>query len=97
MFEVQNQPPPLDPYNLFGSDIVLREAVRRENAEWAEGGLNALGATLGRPETVKLGFDANKFPPQLRTLDRLFPLRTFRIHQARIVVQPHLLFRQPGC
>jgi putative acyl-CoA dehydrogenase len=47
MFEVQNQPPPLDPYNLFGSDIVLREAVRRENAEWAEGGLNALGATLG--------------------------------------------------
>ena len=42
MFEVQNQPPPLDPYNLFGSDIVLREAVRRENAEWAEGALNAL-------------------------------------------------------
>lgn len=70
MFEVQNQPPPLDPYNLFASDTVLREAVRRENAEWAEGGLNALGITLGKPETVKLGFDANKFPPQLRTLDR---------------------------
>ena len=70
MFEVQNQPPPLEPYNLFASDIVLREAVRREQAEWAEGGLNALGVTLGRPETVKLGFDANKNPPQLRTLDR---------------------------
>ncbi len=70
MFEVQNQPPPLEPYNLFASDRVLREAVRREQAEWAEGGLNALGVTLGRPETVKLGFDANRNPPQLRTLDR---------------------------
>ena len=27
MFEVSNQPPPLEPYNLFASDIVLREAV----------------------------------------------------------------------
>ncbi|KQZ00744.1 DNA alkylation response protein [Pseudolabrys sp. Root1462] len=70
MFEVANQPPPLEPYNLFASDAVLREAVRREQAEWAESGLNALGATLGKPETVKLGFDANKFTPQLKTLDR---------------------------
>jgi len=70
MFEVTNQPPPLEPYNLFGSDTVLRECVTRENAGWAESGLNALGATLGKPETVKLGFDANKFTPQLRTLDR---------------------------
>ena len=37
MFEVQNQPPPLEPYNLFASDAVLREAVRREGASWAEG------------------------------------------------------------
>ncbi|MFA6266939.1 MAG: isovaleryl-CoA dehydrogenase [Pseudolabrys sp.] len=70
MFEVTNQPPPLEPYNLFASDVVLREAVKREKAEWAESGLAALGATLGKPETVKLGFDANKFPPQLKTLDR---------------------------
>ncbi|MCW5691376.1 MAG: isovaleryl-CoA dehydrogenase [Pseudolabrys sp.] len=70
MFEVANQPPPLEPYNLFASDAVLREAVRREQAAWAEGGLNALGATFGKPETVKLGFDANKFTPQLKTLDR---------------------------
>ena len=70
MFEVQNQPPPLEPYNLFASDAVLREAVRREGASWAEGDLTELGARLGKPETVQLGFDANKFPPQLRTLDR---------------------------
>ena len=70
MFEVQNQPPPLDPYNLFSSDVVLRECVQREGAGWAEHDLASLGATLGKPETIQLGFDANKFPPQLRTLDR---------------------------
>jgi len=70
MFEVSNQPPPLEPYNLFTSDIALREAVKREQAGWAEEGLTTLGATLGKPETIKLGFDANKYPPVLCTLDR---------------------------
>jgi putative acyl-CoA dehydrogenase len=70
MFDVSNQPPPLDPYNLFLSDTVLREAVKRERAGWAEEGLSTLGATLGKPETVKAGFDANKYTPTLRTLDR---------------------------
>jgi len=70
MFDVTNQPPPLEPYNLFAGDVALREAVRREGAEWAEAGLTAFGATLGRPETIQLGFDANKHPPVLRTLDR---------------------------
>jgi len=70
MFEVQNQPPPLEPYTLFASDAVLREAVRREGASWAESELTELGARLVKPETLQLGFDANRFPPQLRTLDR---------------------------
>jgi putative acyl-CoA dehydrogenase len=70
MFEVQNQPPPLEPYNLFTSDVALRAAVKRERAGWAEYGLATLGVTLGKPETIKLGFDANKYPPTLRTLDR---------------------------
>jgi putative acyl-CoA dehydrogenase len=70
MFEVQNQPPPLEPYNLFSSDRALREAVGPEAAGWAESELSALGATLGKPETIQLGFDANKFTPQLLTLDR---------------------------
>ena len=70
MFDVSNQPPPLEPYNLFASDTVLREAVRRERAGWAEEGLSTLGATFGKPETVKAGFDANRYPPVLRTLDR---------------------------
>ena len=71
MFEVSNQPPPLEPYNLFASDTVLRAAVTREQAGWAEDGLAALGATLGKPETIQFGFEANKYPPVLRTLDRV--------------------------
>ncbi|MGB8562783.1 MAG: hypothetical protein WCD83_05130, partial [Pseudolabrys sp.] len=51
MFEVQNQPLPLEPYNLFASDAVLGAAVEREGAGWAKGELSALGATLGRPDT----------------------------------------------
>ena len=70
MFEVSNQPPPLEPYNLFASDVVLREAVKREGAGWGEARLNALGTTLGKPETIQLGFDANKYPPSLRSFDR---------------------------
>ena len=70
MFEVSNQPPPLEPYNLFASDAVLRAAVKREQADWAEVSLTALGATLGKPETIQLGFEANKYPPTLRPLDR---------------------------
>jgi putative acyl-CoA dehydrogenase len=70
MFEVTNQPPPLEPYSLFASDAALRDAIKREQAGWAEDGLTALGTTLGKAETIKLGFDANKYPPVLRTLDR---------------------------
>ena len=47
MFEVQNQPPPLEDYNLLQTDAALREAVRREGADWAESRLNALGSELG--------------------------------------------------
>jgi putative acyl-CoA dehydrogenase len=70
MFDVTNQPPPLEPYNLFTSDTVLREAVKREQGAWADEGLSTLGATLGKPETIKFGFDANKYAPTLRTSDR---------------------------
>jgi putative acyl-CoA dehydrogenase len=70
MFEVANQPPPLEGYNLYASDVVLREAVAREQAGWAEGALTALGATLGQPETIALGFAANRNPPELKSFDR---------------------------
>ncbi len=70
MFEVSNQPPPLEPYNLFASDAVLRAAVEREGAAWAAPDLEALGATLGHPDTLALGHAANRHPPVLRAFDR---------------------------
>jgi putative acyl-CoA dehydrogenase len=70
MYEVTNQPPPLEPYNLLQTDQVLREALVRENAAWAEAELTELGGTLGDPQTIQLGFEANKNPPLLRAFDR---------------------------
>jgi putative acyl-CoA dehydrogenase len=70
MHEITNQPPPLEPYNLFDSDTVLREAVARERADWAAPELAALGERLGTPEVIRLGFEANRFSPTLRAFDR---------------------------
>jgi putative acyl-CoA dehydrogenase len=67
---VTNQPPPLEPYNLWQTDRVLRAALMRENAGWAADELNALGKTLGEPEIIRLGFAANANAPALRTFDR---------------------------
>src|SRR6476660_3409339 len=65
LFDVQNQPPPLEEYNLFSTDQALHEAVRREGAEWAEGRLTSIGGELGSRETIALGFAANRHPPVL--------------------------------
>ncbi|HEU5275540.1 MAG TPA: acyl-CoA dehydrogenase family protein, partial [Xanthobacteraceae bacterium] len=70
MYDVINQPPPLEPYDLFRSDTVLRDAVARENAAWAESELAAFGALLGATDTIRLGFEANRNPPVLRSFDR---------------------------
>ena len=70
MPEITNQPPPLEPYDLFRSDTVLREAVARERADWAVTELAAFGALLGTQEVTRLGFEANRFPPTLRAFDR---------------------------
>src|SRR5580693_7355096 len=68
--EVLNQPPPLDGHNLFTTDAVLVEALRREGAAWAEPDLVALGRTLGTKEAIAWGFQANENPPVLHTHDR---------------------------
>ena len=45
--EVENQPGPLEDYNLFASDVALQEALRREGADWASPRLDEFGAALG--------------------------------------------------
>src|SRR3954447_10230596 len=67
---VFNQPPPYEDVNLFTSDRVLAEALRREGAGWAEERARAFGEIVGRRETIALGFQANEHPPVLRTHDR---------------------------
>jgi putative acyl-CoA dehydrogenase len=68
--EVPNQSPPLEGYNLFESDRVLREGVAREGGAWAAERLSDLGRRAGTPEAIAWGFDANAHPPVLRTHDR---------------------------
>ena len=67
---VENQPPPLENYDLFESDRALAEAFRREAPGAPSDELTTLGTLAGRPETIALGFEANEHPPELRTHDR---------------------------
>ncbi|GIW42676.1 MAG: acyl-CoA dehydrogenase [Candidatus Binatia bacterium] len=66
---VENQPPPLENLNLFETDLALREALAREGGGWAEPEVREFGRILGRPETIRLGFQANRHPPELRAFD----------------------------
>jgi putative acyl-CoA dehydrogenase len=68
--EVTNQPPPLQGYNLFETDRPLAEAVRRGGAARFEPELAALGKVAGTPEVLRLGDEANRHHPVLRTHDR---------------------------
>ena len=68
--EVFNQPPPLQNYNLFSSDLALQEGVRREGAAWAEDELTRFGAKCGAARVLALGALANRYPPTLHTHDR---------------------------
>ena len=68
--EVLNQPPPLVNYDLFGTDQILAEALKREGAAWAEPQVNEFGRLVGTEEAIRWGFQANENPPALRTHDR---------------------------
>src|SRR5688572_28356229 len=68
--EVQNQPPPLEDYDVFGADLALVEATEREGAGWALDDLGALGRLAGSPVAIGWGYDANRHPPEPRTHDR---------------------------
>ena len=56
--------------NLYASDQVLQEAVRREQAAWAEADLQRFGALTGSAAYLDWGVQANKFAPELDTHDR---------------------------
>lgn len=68
--EVTNQPPPLVAYNLFDSDQILRAALHREGAGWAEEKARVLGAMLGSERVTDLADAANRYLPELHAFDR---------------------------
>jgi len=69
-FEVLNQPPALEDYNLFTTDKALMQAAEVNGAGWAKDRLNVYGRRLGDAETIENGRLAHKHPPQLKLFDR---------------------------
>jgi putative acyl-CoA dehydrogenase len=67
--EASNQSAPFIDVNLFTSDAVLLEAVRREGAAWAYEELAAFGDLAGSAASLELGRLANEHPPELESFD----------------------------
>jgi putative acyl-CoA dehydrogenase len=67
--EVTNQPPPHAPYDA-SADAALLEGLRREGAGWAEDDVRRLGRLAGSEEAQRWAEEANRFEPELRTVDR---------------------------
>ncbi|MEC8022900.1 MAG: acyl-CoA dehydrogenase family protein [Myxococcota bacterium] len=68
--DVTNQVPPLEEYNLYEQNIVLREAVEREGGGWASDRLAAYGGRMGSAEMYEAARMANTWAPVLHTHDR---------------------------
>jgi putative acyl-CoA dehydrogenase len=68
--EVSNTVAPFENVNLYGADPALQEALLREGSAAAAASLHALGAELGRAETLDLARLANLHTPRLHNFDR---------------------------
>ncbi|MGB6425511.1 MAG: acyl-CoA dehydrogenase family protein [Solirubrobacterales bacterium] len=67
---VTNQSVPLQDYNVFTSDRVLRQAVRREGGDFGLEEIERAGELAGRAKTIRWGFEAEAQRPKLETHDR---------------------------
>jgi putative acyl-CoA dehydrogenase len=68
--EVRNTVAPFENVNLFDADPALQEALVREGGADAVASLHALGAELGKSETLDLARLANLYSPRLHNFDR---------------------------
>src|SRR5919201_325699 len=68
--EVLNQSPPLVDYNVFETDVPLREALEREGGDWGIDRLRDVGAGAGSGEARENSRRAERNEPILRTHDR---------------------------
>ncbi len=67
---VLNQPPPLQPVNLFEIDLPLQEALQREGGGWGVDRAREAGAVAGSVEALEHSRRAERNLPVLRTHDR---------------------------
>ncbi|HWF51458.1 MAG TPA: acyl-CoA dehydrogenase family protein [Solirubrobacteraceae bacterium] len=68
--EVLNQPPPLQPIDLFEADLALREGLEREGGAWGAQRARETGMVAGSVATLEHGRRAERNEPILRTHDR---------------------------
>jgi putative acyl-CoA dehydrogenase len=68
--EVLNQPPPLQPLNLFRADVALQEALEREGGGWGADRAREAGEVSGSVEALEHSRRAERNLPILRTHDR---------------------------
>lgn len=64
--EITNQPPPVDDYNAYDTDVILMKALHREGGGGLEDKVRALGQIVTSREVAALARCANRFAPQLR-------------------------------
>ena len=68
--DVANQSSPLVNINVFDSDLVLKEALNREGANWAVDRAHEFGQLIGSEHCINLAFEANRNIPELKAFNR---------------------------
>jgi putative acyl-CoA dehydrogenase len=68
--EVLNQPPELEPLNLFAADLALREALEREGGSWGRQRAHEAGEAAGSVQAREHSRRAERNAPILLTHDR---------------------------
>jgi len=90
--DVENQAPPLVPYNVFEADLALREALEREGGGWGVDRLRDTGELAGTAEALAHSERAERNEPILRTHDRYGN----RIDEVELDPSWHWCLRQPS-
>ena len=88
--EVENQAPPLSPYNVFEADLPLREALDREGGAWGVDRVRDAGELAGSPETLEHSERCERNEPRLVTHDRY----GHRVDRVELDPSWHWLLRQ---
>ena len=68
--DVLNQSVPLEPFDHYGTDAALSEAIARGDGRWGSDRLRALGALAGQPEVREHSRRAERNEPRLTPYDR---------------------------